>query len=112
MDYVSNLVHGLFDARYFGLIPRAVSHDKITTVMPVPQSLRDISETISHPALTQVGETKTQDGRWALLATVRRGTPRSDLQRIEEMAGDFPVVFEEESDRLPIARPAYPEQGE
>jgi len=80
--------------------------------MAVPGSLRTLSESISHPALKQVGETKTSDGRWALLATVRRGTPPSDLEQIEKMAGEFPVVFEEESDRLPVARPAYPKQGE
>ena len=80
--------------------------------MAVPELLRHLSENISHPALTQVGETKTRDGQWALLATVRRGTPRSVLEQIEKMAGDFPVIFEEESDRLPVARPAYPEQGE
>ena len=80
--------------------------------MAVPQSLRELCETISHPALSQVGETKTRGGQWALLAIVRRGTPSSDLEQIERMAGEFPVVFEEESDRVPIARPAYPEQGE
>ena len=80
--------------------------------MAAPELLRDLTETISHPALKQVGETKTQDGQWALLAVVRHGTPPSDLDQIKEMAGDFPVVFEEEDDRIPIARPAYPEQGE
>jgi hypothetical protein len=34
------------------------------------------------------------------------------LEKIEKMAGEFPVIFEEESDRLPVARPAYPEHGE
>ena len=80
--------------------------------MAVPELLRDLSENISHPALKQVGETKTRDGKWALLATVRRGTPRAVLEKIEEMAGEFPVIFEEEPDRLPVARPAYPDQGE
>jgi hypothetical protein len=80
--------------------------------MAVPESLRDLSETISHPALKQVGETKTPDGQWALLAVVRHATPPSDLEKIKEMAGNFPVIFEEEPDSLPIARPAYPEQGE
>ena len=80
--------------------------------MAVPESLRDLTENISHPALKQVGETKTPDGQWALLATVRQGTPPSALEKIKEMAGEFPVIFEEEPDRLPIARPAYPEQGE
>ena len=80
--------------------------------MAVPELLRDLSENISHPALKQVGETKTRDGKWALLAIVRHGTPRSVLEKIEEMAGDFPVIFEEESEQLPVARPAYPEKGE
>jgi len=80
--------------------------------MAVPETLRNLSETISHPALKQVGETKTRDGRWALLATVRQGTPPSVREKIEEMAGEFPVVFEEEPEHLPVARPAYPEQGE
>jgi len=85
---------------------------KFTGIMAVPELLRHVSENISHPALKQVGETKTPDGRWALLATVRQGTSRSDLEKIEDMAGEFPVIFEEESDRLPVARPAYPDQGE
>lgn len=101
-------MHGPFEGRYI----LAAQYDKVTAVMAVPESLRDISETISHPALTQVGETKTRDGQWALLATVRRGTPGSVLEKIKEMAGEFPVIFEEESDRLPVARPAYPERGE
>jgi hypothetical protein len=101
-------VRGPFEAGLYS----GASYDKITTVMAVPDLLRDLSENISHPALKQVGETKTKDGRWALLATVRQGTPRSDLEKIEEMAGEFPVIFEEESDRLPVARPAYPDQGE
>jgi hypothetical protein len=80
--------------------------------MAVPELLRELSENISHPALKQVGETKTRDGKWALLAVVRQGTPSSVLEKIREMAGDFPVVFEEDPDLLPIARPAYPEKGE
>lgn len=80
--------------------------------MATPELLRRITETISHPALVEVGESKTSDGRWALLAIVRRKTQPAELKEIEEMAGGFPVIFEEESGYLPIARPAYPEQGE
>jgi hypothetical protein len=80
--------------------------------MAAPKLLRQITETISHPALTQSGETKTSDGRWALLARIRQGTPPSVLEEIERMAEGFPVVFEEEADHLPVARPAYPAQGE
>ncbi|HYY56585.1 MAG TPA: hypothetical protein VE842_04580 [Pyrinomonadaceae bacterium] len=80
--------------------------------MPVPKLLRQITESIKHPALIQVGETKTDDGRWALLAVVQKGTPQSVLREIMRLAGDFPVVFEEKADRETIARPAYPERGE
>ena len=55
--------------------------DRSLGEMAVPELLRDLSDHISHPALKQVGETKTPDGRWALLATVRRGTSRSDLEK-------------------------------
>jgi hypothetical protein len=121
---VSNLARGLSEAcptliqavangrALIRAYTHAAAYDKITTVMAVPELLRHLSDTISHPALTQVGETKTRDGQWALLATVRRGTSRPVLEQIKNMAGDFPVIFEEEAESLPVARPAYPEQGE
>ncbi|HEV2761847.1 MAG TPA: hypothetical protein VGV38_02540 [Pyrinomonadaceae bacterium] len=79
--------------------------------MPVPDLLRKLTESISHPALVQTGETKTADGRWALLAVVRRDTPPAVLEEIAELAGDFPIVFEN-AEREFCARPAYPERGE
>lgn len=80
--------------------------------MPVPNLLRKITESLSHPALVQTGETKTADGRWALLAVVQSGTPPAILKEIAELAGDFPIVFEEHSEREFCARPAYPARGE
>lgn len=80
--------------------------------MPVPERLRQLSETISHPDLTGAGETKTRDGRWALLAVLRKGAPASSAGEIEKMAGGFPVVFCEDSGNIAEARPAYPSEGE
>lgn len=80
--------------------------------MPAPESLHKICETVRHPALTEVGETITDDGQWALYAVVRKGTPSSAFEDIKKQAGGFPVVFEEEPDSLPIGRPAYPAEGE
>jgi hypothetical protein len=80
--------------------------------MPIPEALHKVCEKIHHPALTEVGETITDDGRWALSATVRKGTPSSALEEIRKQAGGFPVIFEEEPNSLPVARPAYPSEGE
>ena len=79
--------------------------------MPVPKALLEACEKVRDSAVTQTGVTITEDGRWALLAQVRRGT-RTPLKEVEQMAGEFPVVYEEEPETLQVARPAFPRRGE
>jgi hypothetical protein len=78
--------------------------------MPVPNELIRISEkAISHPEITKAGITKTAEGQYALLATVRKNTS-TPVTEIEEIAGGFPVIYEQEEDSLPVAWPARPGQ--
>jgi hypothetical protein len=80
--------------------------------MPAPDELLRIADAaIKHSEISKVGITKTPDGRYALLATVRKhtSTPVAD---IEKMAGEYPVVYREEEDRVPVAWPARPGDAE
>ncbi|HEX8736018.1 MAG TPA: hypothetical protein VF721_11890 [Pyrinomonadaceae bacterium] len=79
--------------------------------MAIPEKLLKTLEELKHPALTQTGATITTDGQWALLAQVRKGI-KVPIKEIEKAAGNFPVVYEEEEETLPIARPAFPSEGE
>lgn len=79
--------------------------------MSVPKRLVEACLHLRHPDVTEVGVTRTPDGRWALFAQVRQGTP-TPLREVEEMAGEFPVLYEEEPEVMQIARPAFPGRGE
>lgn len=79
--------------------------------MAAPKSLIDISERFEHPCVAQTGVTLTADGRWALYVQLRKGT-RQPVPDVERLAGGFPVVYDEEPETLPVARPAYPSRGE
>ncbi len=79
--------------------------------MGVPAQLLEACVHVRHPDVTEVGVTRTPDGRWALFVQVRQGTA-TPLCAIEAMAGDFPVLYEEEPESMPIARPAFPGRGE
>jgi len=76
--------------------------------MPAPDELIKISEkAISHPVVTKAGITKTADGKYALLTTVRKGTP-TPISEIDTMAEGYPVIYKEEEDFPPVAWPARP----
>ena len=75
-----------------------------------PELLRAV-DSLAHPNLSNVGLTTTRDGRWALLARVKRGGS-APIAEVEAAAGGHPVVYEPEPDELPVARPAYPLLGE
>jgi hypothetical protein len=79
--------------------------------MSVPERLLEACVHVRHPDVTEIGVTRTPDGRWALCVQVRQGT-LTPLREVEAMAGDFPVLYEEESEVMPIARPAFPGRGE
>ncbi|MGH9720002.1 MAG: hypothetical protein ACRD8O_07300 [Bryobacteraceae bacterium] len=78
---------------------------------PPPEDLKRLVRRLRHPAVAQAGLTSTDRGEWALLLTVKPGTP-TPVPEIETIRGRYPVVYEEESGRMPVARPAYPAEGE
>ena len=76
-----------------------------------PPRLAQIAKSLSHPDVTRVGLTTTTDGRWALMVRVRPDT-HIPIQKVEETCSGYPVIYQDEPDEPPIARPAYPDKGE
>ena len=78
---------------------------------PEPAKLVKIADTLSHPDVVKTGITTTAKGDWALLVTIKSdtGTP---IKEIEKQSAGFPVIYQEDSGRNMIARPAYPGLGE
>jgi hypothetical protein len=76
-----------------------------------PRKLGQIAESLDHPDVTRVGLTTTTDGRWALMVRVKPGT-RIPIREVEDASHGHPVVYQDEPDEPPIARPAYPGSGE
>ena len=75
-----------------------------------PAVIRRLSETIRHPGVASTGLTATSQGEWALLVNVEGDVPLP-ISEIEAKAEGHPVVYVRQYG-LPIARPAYPGQGE
>ncbi len=78
---------------------------------PEPQKLVTIAAKVSHPAIVKSGITTTDKGDWALLLTVKKDTA-VPLKEVEKKSAGFPVIYQEDSGRMLIARPAYPDLGE
>jgi hypothetical protein len=78
---------------------------------PEPKKLVSIAGKISHPNIVKSGITTTSKGDWALLVTVRRDTP-VPIKEVEKKCGAFPIIYQEDSGRMLVARPAYPQLGE
>jgi hypothetical protein len=76
-----------------------------------PRRLVQIAGSLNHPDITRVGLTTTTDGRWALMVRVNSGT-QIPIREVEDASRGFPVVYQDEPDEPPIARPAYPGRGE
>ncbi len=76
-----------------------------------PDDLAAAARSVHHPDITRCGLTTTEDGRWALIVRVRRGTV-TPVPEVEALTGNHPVVYEDEPDEPPVARPAYPNKGE
>lgn len=76
-----------------------------------PEDLRALVATLRHPNLARVGLTTTREGRWALMAWVRRGVP-VPIPEVEAQAKGHPVVYQTEPKAPPVARPAFPGRGE
>jgi hypothetical protein len=69
------------------------------------------AKAMRHPAVAKAGLTTTDHGDWALKLWLRRGVPAPPDDLVAQLRG-LPVLFEEEPATLPVARPAYPGQGE
>ncbi len=78
---------------------------------PEPAQLAGIVAAVRHPAVIRSGVTTTEKGDWALLVVVKKKTP-VPIKEIENLCTDFPIIYQEDSGRMMIARPAYPALGE
>lgn len=78
---------------------------------PQPARLAEIASTLHHPDVAKVGLTTTEKGVWALLVGVKAGV-KTPIKDIEEKYGDFPIIYQQDRGRLPVARPAFPGSGE
>ena len=78
---------------------------------PKPSSLPNIAASIQHPDIVRTGITTTKEGDWAILVVVKNGT-HIPIKEIEAESQQFPVIYQEDTGSLPIARPAYPLLGE
>lgn len=78
---------------------------------PEPRKLVTLAAKVSHPDIIKSGITTTQKGDWALLLTVKKNTA-IPLKEIEKKSAGFPVIYQEDSGHILIARPAYPALGE
>ena len=76
-----------------------------------PDDLAAIASSLAHPKITRSGLTTTAGGEWALMVRVKPGTP-TPIDDIEAAAAGHPVVYEDEPEQHPVARPAYPGRGE
>ncbi|MFD1144394.1 hypothetical protein ACFQ4C_24925 [Larkinella insperata] len=78
-----------------------------------PPNLGDLAASVHlhHPQVIRSGVTTTQEGEWAILAVVEKNTP-VPIRTIERECLGFPVIYQEDSGRVPVARPAYPGSGE
>ncbi|MEM9830921.1 MAG: hypothetical protein AAF944_09790 [Bacteroidota bacterium] len=78
---------------------------------PKPDDLQDVSSSIRHPDIIRTGITATREGEWAIL-TVVKDNVSIPLIEVGMEYERFPVIYQKEFDKLPIARPAYPSLGE
>ena len=76
-----------------------------------PRKLVQLAKSLHHPEVTRVGLTTTSDGRWALMVRIKPST-QTPISEVEDASGGFPVVYQDEPDEPPVARPAYPGSGE
>jgi hypothetical protein len=84
---------------------------KPSTPNPPASLKRAKAEALKQPEVARAGFTTTDDGRWALRVWLRHGA-RAPLAAIESRCAGEPVVYDEEPESPPVARPAYPSLGE
>jgi hypothetical protein len=73
-----------------------------------PPELKGLSQRLRHPDVASVGLTTTPKGEWALMVRLKGEGP---IPEIERKARGYPVVYVK-AGPTPVARPAYPAQGE
>jgi hypothetical protein len=76
-----------------------------------PAELLAARDSLSVTGVTRVGLTTTADGEWGLIVRVPQGTS-TPIAAVEAASHGFPVIYQVEPERLPVARPAYPGRGE
>ena len=76
-----------------------------------PRKLAQIADSLDHPDVTRVGLTTTKDGHWALMVRVRPST-QIPIHEVEKECSGYPVIYQDEPEEPPVARPAYPASGE
>ena len=75
-----------------------------------PDRLVELAGAVQDPLVVQSGVTTTGNGDWALYVTVRPDAT-VPIAGVERQAGGYPVVYEAQPAELPIAGPAYPNEG-
>lgn len=78
---------------------------------PEPKKLVELVEKLHHSKVSRFGVTTTTGGAWALLAILKPGV-KAPITVIEKKALKFPVIYQDDTGKLPEARPAYPSLGE
>ena len=78
---------------------------------PKPSILSEIIASLQHPDVLRTGITTNKEGDWAILVVVKKDSP-IPIKEIEVKSMQFPVIYQEDSGSMPIARPAYPLLGE
>ncbi len=78
---------------------------------PEPAKLVNLAAELTHPYVNRFGLTTTQEGKWALLVIIKKGT-KTPIKEIEDKCKEFPINYQDEAGRIPLARPAYPSMGE
>lgn len=79
--------------------------------MTPPAELERAADTPAPEGVVQLGLTTTTDGEWALLARISSHV-HAPVDAVERLAHGHPVIYETASGILPVARPAYPADGE
>lgn len=78
---------------------------------PEPPELVKLAASITHPQVRNLGITTTKDGMWALLANLKSSV-ETPIKTLEKESLGFPVIYVVDTDQIPVARPAFPSQGE
>jgi hypothetical protein len=76
-----------------------------------PRELIEARDALFGTRVSRVGLTTTSEGDWALIVRIPRGS-QWPLAEVEAASGGFPIIYQYEPERLPVARPAYPHRGE